>query len=211
MTLASFSGYAGGMAVNSADVFWTTQAGTAWNPQPAGPVMYCPFGGSPSTLVSDPYLPGQIAVDSTNAYWIDQNDPPMIMSCSVGGCAQPNTVIVLSMPFSASPDGIAVGPQGVYWTDASAGTVMRCPLNGSCQPTLIAAGEADPKDIGLDSTNVYWISRSSLSIVKECPLTGCGGSAVMVTSQPVAASNFTVGPTALYWSAADGSIMKVAK
>jgi hypothetical protein len=211
LTLASFSGHAGDMAVNSAGAFWTPQLPGVL---PPGPVMYCPFGGcmSPHTLVTDQYPPTHIAVDSTNAYWIDNNDPPVVMRCPVGGCGQPITFAVFAMSSYAWSDWIAVGSQDVYWTDATAGTVVHCPLNASCQPTFIASGEGEPEGIGLDSTNVYWVDSSSpAAFVKKCPLMGCTGSSFIVASQPVAAYNFTVGPTALYWSAPDGKIMKVAK
>jgi hypothetical protein len=68
-----------------------------------------------------------VAIDATSLYWTVHSGGGSIMSVPLAG----GTPTALTMPQN-SPQNIAVGPNTVYWTDAT-GTVM---LLGICQSGL---------------------------------------------------------------------------
>lgn len=51
---------------------------------------------------------------------------------------------------------VAVDSTDIYWTNAFAGTVMRCSLPGCGSMTTIASGQEYGFFIALDATRVYW-------------------------------------------------------
>jgi hypothetical protein len=51
---------------------------------------------------------------------------------------------------------VAVDSTDIYWTDAFAGTVMRCSLPACGSMTTIASDQDYAFSIALDATRVFW-------------------------------------------------------
>jgi len=108
----------------------------------------CPM----ATALNEPF---SVTVDETNVYWTEFGDSTdsngSVKSCPVTGCGAGPTVYA---QLQATPRGIAVDGQNVYWgTD---GAIWSCAIGGcSSQPTKVATADT-PFGIAVDSTFVYW-------------------------------------------------------
>jgi hypothetical protein len=76
---------------------------------------------------------------------------------------------------------MAIDRTHIYWT-GSDGTVMKVGLGGGA-PTVLASGQANPKGIAVDATNVYWLTFDA------CSGTVCDGA---ITSVPLNGGQLTV-------------------
>ncbi|HSQ62231.1 MAG TPA: hypothetical protein VLM85_03415 [Polyangiaceae bacterium] len=108
-TLASKQGVFGGIAANACGAYWTVSQ--------TGAVVMCPSTGCPNgpiTLASGT-LSGTrpIAVDASGAYWASADG---IVSCPLGGCAQPR----LLAKGTGSTTAIALDASNVYWATKGA-------------------------------------------------------------------------------------------
>jgi hypothetical protein len=111
-TIASAQTGAAGIAVDTANVYWTTAGGA---------VLRCALGGcggQPTAIAMGQEHPMAIATDGASVYWSDQ---AALMKCPVSGCGA-GPLLLASM--SAQAWGLAVDATSIYWTDMSAGTVM---------------------------------------------------------------------------------------
>ena len=90
----------------------------------------------------------------------------------------------------ANPSSIAVDSGFVYWCNYSAGTIVRCPVDGCGNgPTLLASVPSSTiPAIAIDGTNLYFASKSTIDVnngaIMRCPISGCGaGPVTMATAQ----------------------------
>ena len=60
----------------------------------------------------------------------------------------------------ATPFGVAVDDNAVYWTGPDAGVVMKAKLSGGVPETL-ATAQDEPWTIAVDASSVYWTNRGS--------------------------------------------------
>ncbi len=108
--LASGQGGFGGIAANACAAYWTNTL--------TGSVMTCPSTGcanGPIALASgqSSFGPGPIAVDDSGVYWASGSG---IMTCELGGCAQPR---IVALPVG-SATAIALDASNVYWATKGA-------------------------------------------------------------------------------------------
>jgi hypothetical protein len=131
-------------------------------------------GGRPITLASGVSVPGAIAADATNVYWVtggtlvnDYHDATVMKVSARGGLA--TTLASNQAGYAAM--GIAVDAASVYWTNYDGGTVMKVAICGGALTTL-ASGQNRPAGIAVDSSSVYWTTwadGSNGTVMKATP------------------------------------------
>jgi sugar lactone lactonase YvrE len=116
VTMAAAQQFPSSLAVDATNLYWASSRG-------AGTIVQMPLaGGTPTTLASSTGF-ARIAVYGTNVY------------CTSPGVIGPNDGTVVRFPIGggapttlvdgqASPEGIAVDANGVYWLDTGIGAVM---------------------------------------------------------------------------------------
>jgi hypothetical protein len=176
------------LAVDATGVYWSTGDDIR-----NCPLIGCSGaidGGSGATIVvppvgSDglPTSPGGLTIDALNLYWTT-GDPTngQVQKCPKSGCprnADGGSIVQSLATAQQGPDEIAVDATSVYWLNlgnvsvGSPGSVMKCPLSGcpigddgGTSPIVLASGQSFPSQIALDATSVYWVNRTSGTIMK---------------------------------------------
>ncbi len=114
-----------------------------------------------------------VAVDDTNVYWIENDDPGVVAFAPKSG-AGPVTTLAGSQHY---PIRVALDATNVYWTaygpdtapnDNStlylSGYVATCPKTGcSAGQTILAGALKDAEGIAVDSEAVYWTVAGNTS------------------------------------------------
>jgi hypothetical protein len=174
------------ITADSTNVYWTLNGTSGPNVVVGCPVGGCPPAG-PTTLEtgSTPLL---ITVASGVLYWIDElNQTFALMKCPIAGCGNSPTLLATGtsssgwlVPVADSANVYFVGhPSG------SSGTLFKCSVNG-CLNGPVALASISASYLALDSTNIYWMSGSSLM---KCAIGGCGNirrsSSPVIHSMPV--------------------------
>ncbi len=195
VTLAT-SSFPNGIAVDSANVYWTTV------PSPSGgTVLKIPkTGGAPATLASGLYSPGGIAVSGTNAYWTSQdpagtNSGVIVQTVPLSGGTPTSAADVL---LSAIPGDIRLDSNNVYWSvfDYTNGAILRAPLDGGAVATL-ASGETYPLYMTIDGTHAYWTDSWHPGSVVSVPL--AGGTPTTLAAGQNSTAGIAVDGTGVYW------------
>jgi hypothetical protein len=179
------------ITVDGTNVYWTNRTGE---------VMKCAVDGCdhPAELAVATGVPASITASATDVYWTDGAVSRVPMA---GGAV---TRIGASDAW-----GIAVGAQSVYWTtNATAGPVFTCAVEGCAPaPTRVAGGDASFA-IAADAANVYW---SDWNAIWTCPLAGCAGTP---TALAAVAGHVAIAIDAhnVYWAYPDeGVVLACAK
>jgi hypothetical protein len=132
-------------------------------------------------------------------FWIV---PGQITGCAQGGCPVP---IV-----SGSINDLVTDGANLYWTDSSAGGLVRTcnpgPPSYCGGPINLATNEGTPANVAVDGANVYWINNGQ-GQVKQCAKGGCHAPAVLATGQT--GSGIASDGTNVYWTnASAGTILR---
>jgi hypothetical protein len=183
------------LAVNATGVYWSDLDTKA--------VMRIPLGGGePSVVATSQGLPGQIAVDADNVYWVELLGVPesRVMKAALAG-GDPVELVPASAVLIR---GLAVDDEAVYWSTVQGGapfggTVMKVPKAGGAAFT-IASGLKGPGDIVLDAENVYWSGYVGGIPAQDVVMKASkGGGAASVVAVSRGAPSFTVNEASVYW------------
>ena len=154
----------------------------------------------------NPPGPNDIAIDSTNVYWI--TGAGAVRKCAVGGCGGAPTTLADGLgPLC----GVAIDLANVYWTACDTSpAVMKCAIAGcSLTPTTIASSLDYPQGIVSNGTNVYFADPGSeacwaapdAGTLNMCSANGCGVSPTVLASSQCGATRIAVDSANVYWSA----------
>jgi hypothetical protein len=194
-----------GIAVDDTYVYWANFGPSAGG---AGSVQKVVKSGGTATVIannqsSNGHGSFVVTVDSINVYW---GNYFQVMSCPLGGCADPDA----GGAQLATASGVnAIGASGgvVYWTEGDGMRVsMILSTNAGGSSTPLASNQARPLGLALDTGNalVYW-TDSMAGTVMRAPLGG-GGSPAIAASSPAgvdgSADNISAiafDATYLYW------------
>jgi len=130
-------------------------------PPPVGEIMKLDKrGGSPATLASGQVEPGSLVVRGGDVYWISHR-PSHIMRVPASG-GQPVAIVE-----AGNPSALAVDQDSIYWTDASAGLVMKAARVGG-NPRVLASNQGELAQIAVGDDSVYW-TTSDGALVRATP------------------------------------------
>jgi len=182
--------YPRGVAVDSAFVYWADNVELQRAPIGGGsplPLAQVAGGGTASA-------PSWIALDSANVYWTQSSD--IEKTPKSGGATTP-------LVSGQSTGGLVVYGGRVYWIRSD--SVMSTAADGSSTQTITDA--AQPNSLAVDSSGVYWTAGGGLILM--CGLNG--GRPTVLASGQTGTVPIVTDSNAIYWSTADGTVMKLAK
>jgi hypothetical protein len=209
-TIATAQSRLGGVAVDAANVYWTTsehQLGAGDGTVSRQPIS----GGTPFSISTDGGLAGPIGVDAENVYWADTNTWMLVKAPIVGG----TPVRLAALANQSTFLGIVPFEGHVYYTTRDLGSVKRVTTSGTTDET-IADGQDLPYKIAVDVSGIYWTNTGDSGTVMMIPRVG-EQPVILAAGQgfPQSAGG---GPTeiatdahAVYWASGSGEIVKVAK
>lgn len=168
------------------------------------------------TLASNQPVPRTIAVDATNAYWVNWGainkkfglaSIGTVMTVPVSG-GTPTTLASEQW----GPTAIVVDGTSVYWTNMAVGayfpgSVVTAALDGGA-PTTLASGQIGAAGLAVDTASVYWVTDNGAvhKALRD------GGAAQVLAVGPSGVPGFTslaVDATRAYWANGNGTIMSV--
>jgi hypothetical protein len=136
-----------------------------------------------------------IAIDATNAYWVNF-DTQTVMSCALAGCGNNPTMLV-----NNACGEIVVDATNVYWVTCD-NAIAKC-AKGGCGGSSTLLVPSDPSDMGpplrsltSDATHLYW--STSDGRVMRCTSDNC--IPALLASSASSLGGLTVNQTSAYWS-----------
>ncbi len=147
-----------GLAIDAANLYWSTAAG----------IFKAPLTGGAATNIG----PGAaaIAVDATSVYYVTAtpNGPGVVGLVPIAGGA-PTT---LATGRTGSLPAVAVDDQNVYWIEGDGtiaeGAVAAVPKSGGIV-AILASGLSDPSVIAVDGSGIYFNHPGGGGLVEKVP------------------------------------------
>jgi sugar lactone lactonase YvrE len=206
-----------GVIVDGDLMYWAeTQGGTVRSAKVSN-------GSAVQDLVasSSGYQPFRLAMRGDHLYFSEVGQGRVVRVSKTGGDA-----VVLGS--SASPAGVVVTDDRVYWADstATAGRIISVPNtdppDGGLTTTNVAVGQDMAFSVAADGENLYWIasgtSAAATGALRMCPLAGCPGTGPVTLASDLAYPiDLVVDSDAIYVtifgldSAVDGAVLKIAR
>ncbi len=125
-----------------------------------------PDGGN-RVMVADVNSPNDIAVNSTNIYWVNKNG--RVFRSNLDGTGATAIVAVNGSHF----EGIALTAANIYWTDSVAHLIQRANLDGSGVTTLVSSGLTTPYGLQVTDSFLYWADQGT-GLIQRANLNGSG-------------------------------------
>jgi sugar lactone lactonase YvrE len=195
---------------------WTLAGGHDEDMAPA-PDMSMPPDMTPGCVIDGAYFapgtvnpdnPCQICDSRSGTSW-SPNDGA---SCGNGcGACKSSACGPVVMATGSQTLGIALDTSNLYWTDNSAGTLMKMPLAGGTA-TPLATALYNPGGVVVDASNAYWVGENPGSGVGEVyKVAKGGGTPTTLATVGSFPEYLTVDATSVYWTdAAANTVNKVA-
>lgn len=196
--IATGSGYGGGVAADSTNVYWGT-ASAIWESD---------LNGDGAHVIVPGVAPRQLAVDTANdhLYWANFGSgmfgtDSTIMEANLDG-TDAHTIAT----FTGS-EGVAVSGANLYWTQgydpynlSQPYGVVKANLDGS--GAVVIAPNLQVFDLAADSSHVYWSGHdfSGNATVTEANLDGSNPQTVGTSGAGGIISGVAVSSTNLYWT-----------
>jgi hypothetical protein len=101
-----------------------------------------------------------IAVDDTNVYFTDGDDPATIdVAAKIATNATPTPLAAAQH----NPEAIASDATNLYWVNTFIGIgpdgkIMTCPFTNCATPVVLADNQHAPISIAVDATAIYWVN-----------------------------------------------------
>jgi hypothetical protein len=155
-----------GFDVDATNVYW----------QENGYLMKTPIVGGSAAVAVTEYLFGlagsKVVVDSSSAYMFCCSSNP-VGQVSILRARLADGALDTLTDSQQSPGRLTLDGTSIYWTNANdytkspdvdpsqQGTVMKIPLDGGAQETLVS-GQDHPHAVVVDDTSVYWIAKDAI-------------------------------------------------
>jgi len=129
-----------------------------WSSIGQGVIRSAPLDGiGEVTTVAEDQDASALSVVGASVYWanveVEDDGGSVYMLDGRGGT--PVKVAASPGPLSAVAD-----LRNVYWTDETTRTVRRVPVDGG-EVVVLAVGQAEPSEIAVDGSNVYWLNSAA--------------------------------------------------
>jgi hypothetical protein len=188
-------------------VYWTNLFGSS-----IGRAKINGTGANDSFIPGIPSSPGPsgIAIDSKFIYWEEQNGTTATIGrANLDGTGVNHQFITSGV---VNPQGLAVTPSGIYWTNEAAmghATIGHAGIDGA-NPTqnFIDPGPVSICGLAADQSFIYYLDNTTPSIGRA-PL---GGGPAQTGFVPLTSAQcgVAVDSSFLYWGAADNHVGRVA-
>ena len=227
-------GYATGLGVDGANVYWSEFAGDQ--------IVACAIGGcsnEPTAIAPGQVHAGGLTFDGVNLYWAASGS---VVTCVPPGCTTRNAIATgqsVAIVEVAAQTGVAywtngpslescpvsgcgttptpVGPTTgtsmalyggfIYFINDNA--VVSCPTGGSCPSPHTIGSSTDPYGLATDGVDVYWLDDDE-EVVYRCPVTGCSGGPEHFADGQLTApgANIAVDGEYAYWAVPEQVLRK---
>jgi hypothetical protein len=150
---------------------------------------------------------GYLAVDAQSIYYTDLL-AGVVGTAPIGG----NGNQMALAQGQGRPTGIAVTPQALFWSNSTAGNIVRLPLGtGVAMAMPIAGGLSAPNALVVDGASVYFSQNVQAGSIAKVGVLGATPPATLASNQPFPTC-IAVDATSVYWiDGGGGTISKTGK
>jgi hypothetical protein len=156
-------------------------------------------------LASEVSMPGAIAIDATDVYWVGGYPDGYLMKCAKSGCDTP-IVLLTDQP---APTDVVVDGAEIFWTLAattglcsSDGLAMRCDASNCAATAEPFVTSLCPSGMAVDEMNVYLAEfGGGTGTLERCARSGCGGNSETLAEVPGGPTSVALSGNMLVWTA----------
>jgi hypothetical protein len=152
-----------------------------------GTVSQMSTNGMVSTPGTALISPWGVAVDAKSVYWVSSGGPGvgiLVQSAPVGTAAA--SIIGTIIATYDTPWGLAVNGTDLFFAATSSvmggGAVFQLPIAGGTPQPVWTTMSGQPQDVGLDSSNVYWVDQTTGTLYSTPLATAVSGASPKVLS-----------------------------